>query len=187
MVFSVTCRIYRPFLLSEICAQTKSELLPATLFKNCFNGHRCIAYRFRSAAGCHEVREQNAEHCCMSITIKRSFAHCNYAARKGNSIPFFTTQPMFTSAPPPKKAITTGTVPNFVDVILNFGTHKLTIDSIVHQAHRRGGKIIFCGDDTWTKLFPTQFHRQLENQDSLYVNDFYEVLIKYVKFILCQT
>lgn len=77
---------------------------------------------------------------------------------------------------PRVKAITTGTVPNFVDVILNFGNHKLTIDSIVDQTHRRGGKIVFCGDDTWTKLFPIQFHRQLENADSLYVNDFYEVI-----------
>lgn len=71
------------------------------------------------------------------------------------------------------KAITTGTVPNFVDVLLNFGSHALALDSFVHQMYERG-KIVFLGDDTWTKLFPIQFHRQLENRDSLFVNDFYQ-------------
>lgn len=71
------------------------------------------------------------------------------------------------------KGMTTGTIPNFVDVLLNFGSHELSVDSFVHQMYERG-KIVFLGDDTWTKLFPIQFHRQLENRDSLFVNDFYQ-------------
>lgn len=69
--------------------------------------------------------------------------------------------------------MTTGTIPNFVDVLLNFGSAALSLDSFVHQMYERG-KIVFLGDDTWTKLFPIQFHRQLENRDSLFVNDFYQ-------------
>lgn len=73
------------------------------------------------------------------------------------------------------QAITTGTVPNFIDVVLNFGNAALSIDSIIHQIITASKKIVFCGDDTWIKLFPNQFTRQLENRDSLFVNDFYEV------------
>lgn len=72
------------------------------------------------------------------------------------------------------KAMTTGTVPNFIDVMLNLGSSELKADSLVHQMHDKGGRIVFCGDNTWVKMFPEMFHRKLENEDSLFVNDFYE-------------
>lgn len=48
------------------------------------------------------------------------------------------------------------------------------MDSLLHQTYDNGGKIVFCGDNTWVKMFPQMFHRKLENQDSFYVNDFHE-------------
>lgn len=48
------------------------------------------------------------------------------------------------------------------------------MDSLLHQIYDNGGKMVFCGDNTWVKMFPEMFHRKLENQDSLFVNDFYE-------------
>lgn len=83
---------------------------------------------------------------------------------------------MFLNANPSKlsrQSITTGTVPNFIDVALNFGNAAITIDSIIYQLHRLSRRIVFGGDDTWTKLFPDTFARQVANSDSLYVNDFY--------------
>lgn len=72
------------------------------------------------------------------------------------------------------KAMTSGTVPNFIDMVLNFGTHMtIGVDNFVTQM-RNQGKIVFYGDNTWTKLFPDVFTRYGENVDSLYVNDFYE-------------
>lgn len=73
------------------------------------------------------------------------------------------------------KAMTTGTVPNFIDVILNLGSTRLKADSLLHQTQQSGGKIVFSGDNTWVKMFPNIFHRKFENEDSLFVNDFYEV------------
>lgn len=73
------------------------------------------------------------------------------------------------------KAITTGSIPNFIDVILNLGSSKLNIDSLLHQINDANGKIVFAGDNTWTKMFPDMFVRKYENDDSLYVNDFVEV------------
>lgn len=73
------------------------------------------------------------------------------------------------------KAITTGSIPNFIDVILNLGSPRLNIDSLLHQMHANNEKIVYAGDNTWAKMFPTLFERKYENIDSLYVNDFYEV------------
>lgn len=79
------------------------------------------------------------------------------------------------------KSLTSGTIPSFLDVVLNFGSAELKIDTFLHQMLKRKDKIIFFGDDTWTKLFPNMFFRQQENHDSLFVNDFYEVIkIKYI-------
>lgn len=73
------------------------------------------------------------------------------------------------------KAMTSGTIPNFIDVVLNLGSSELKIDSLLHQAYDKGAKMVFCGDNTWVKMFPEMFYRKLENEDSLFVNDFYEV------------
>lgn len=73
------------------------------------------------------------------------------------------------------KAMTTGTIPNFIDVVLNLGNSKLNIDSLLHQINDANGKMVFGGDDTWTKMFPDLFERKYENVDSLFVNDFVEV------------
>lgn len=72
-----------------------------------------------------------------------------------------------------------GTVPNFIDVVLNLGSSELKTDSIIHQLIQKNERISFCGDNTWVKMFPNKFHRQLENMDSLFVNDFYEVIIEF--------
>ncbi|XP_058796314.1 GPI ethanolamine phosphate transferase 2 isoform X2 [Phymastichus coffea] len=70
--------------------------------------------------------------------------------------------------------MTTGSVPNFIEVVLNLGANEIFGDSTVRQAYRHGHKIIFYGDDTWLKLFPNIFHRN-EGTNSFYVNDFTEV------------
>lgn len=79
------------------------------------------------------------------------------------------------------KAMITGTVPNFIDVVLNLGGTELKADSVLYQVqqqkkkNKRPEKIVFAGDNTWVKMFPDMFLRPLENVDSLFVNDFYEV------------
>lgn len=68
--------------------------------------------------------------------------------------------------------MTTGTVPNFIDVVLNLGSSELRMDSLLHQIYNNGGKMVYCGDTTWPKMFPEMFARRFENQDSFFVNDF---------------
>lgn len=72
------------------------------------------------------------------------------------------------------QALTVGTVPSFVDIALNFGSSRLSKDSIINQLVKEQKKIVFYGDDTWIKLFPDMFARQ-EGTSSFFVSDFFEV------------
>jgi ethanolaminephosphotransferase len=72
------------------------------------------------------------------------------------------------------KALTTGNVPQFVDIIFNLASPTKVEDSFIHRAHVKGKKIVFYGDDIWVKLFPDQFTRS-EGTSSFFVNDFTEV------------
>uniref|UniRef100_A0A336M0F1 CSON006523 protein n=1 Tax=Culicoides sonorensis TaxID=179676 RepID=A0A336M0F1_CULSO len=69
---------------------------------------------------------------------------------------------------PKIKTIISGTVPSFFDVILNLNS--------VTRLKANNKKIVFYGDNVWTKLFPGNdfFMRKGENFDSFFVNDFYE-------------
>lgn len=63
------------------------------------------------------------------------------------------------------KAITTGSIPSFLDVILNFAESDTsstlaTQDTWLAQMKAKGsGKMVMYGDDTWIKLFPETFDR----------------------------
>ncbi|KOC61014.1 GPI ethanolamine phosphate transferase 2 [Habropoda laboriosa] len=72
------------------------------------------------------------------------------------------------------KAITTGTIPNFIDVALNFGSKPISSDSVLYQAKQAGYKSVFYGDDTWVTLFPSIFDRY-DGTTSFVVTDFTEV------------
>ena len=67
---------------------------------------------------------------------------------------------------PRLKAITTGSIPSFVDLILNFDEADTSSTLAVQdtwlaqlKAADRG-KLLMFGDDTWLKLFPETFDRQ---------------------------
>ena len=66
---------------------------------------------------------------------------------------------------PRVKAITTGSIPSFLDVILNFA-EAVTTSSLASQdtwlsqlKQKAGGNLVMYGDDTWLKLFPGTFER----------------------------
>jgi ethanolamine phosphate transferase 2 subunit G len=73
------------------------------------------------------------------------------------------------------KAITTGSIPSFLDVILNFAESDTTSslsaqDTWLAQMKAKGsGKMVMYGDDTWLKLFPETFDR-VEGTSSFFVS-----------------
>lgn len=75
---------------------------------------------------------------------------------------------------PRVKALMTGGIPGFVDVILNSVSSSLQEDSLPMQIVAAGKKILFFGDDTWMKLFPGHFLRS-DGTTSFFVTDYTEV------------
>lgn len=76
---------------------------------------------------------------------------------------------------PRVKAITTGSIPSFLDVILNFAESDTT-SNLAHQdtwlaqlKAKSGRKLVMYGDDTWLKLFPNIFSR-VDGTSSFFVS-----------------
>ncbi|KAJ8937864.1 hypothetical protein NQ314_011692 [Rhamnusium bicolor] len=72
------------------------------------------------------------------------------------------------------KALTSGSVPQFIDLVLNLASTEILEDSLIHSAFSKNKRIVFYGDDTWLKLFPNFFARY-EGTNSFFVRDFKEV------------
>ncbi|EKM76323.1 hypothetical protein AGABI1DRAFT_131414 [Agaricus bisporus var. burnettii JB137-S8] len=74
------------------------------------------------------------------------------------------------------KALTTGSLPTFVDMGSNFGGSEILEDSIVKQLQLADKSVAFMGDDTWLSVFPTSFHPNLTfPYDSFNVEDLHTV------------
>ena len=67
-----------------------------------------------------------------------------------------------------------GTIPGFVDFLLNFGSDEFSEDSLLEQWKMSGYNLTFFGDDTWLKLFPNHFVRS-DGTNSFFVSDFFQV------------
>ncbi|KAJ5139103.1 Alkaline phosphatase-like alpha/beta/alpha [Penicillium bovifimosum] len=99
--------------------------------------------------------------------------------RSGAALPFTAYASSPTVTMPRLKAITTGSVPSFLDVILNIAESDTTStlayqDTWLAQIKATGGRLAMYGDDTWLKLFPGMFDRA-EGTTSFFVSDFTEV------------
>ncbi|KAK0748811.1 alkaline-phosphatase-like protein [Apiosordaria backusii] len=100
--------------------------------------------------------------------------------RDGNALPFTAHATSPTVTMPRLKAITTGSIPSFLDVVLNLdeGDESSSLasqDTWLAQMKKKGtGKVVMYGDDTWLKLFPGMFDRA-DGTTSFFVSDFTEV------------
>ncbi|CDM37642.1 hypothetical protein DTO013E5_7585 [Penicillium roqueforti] len=99
--------------------------------------------------------------------------------RSGAALPFTAYASAPTVTMPRLKAITTGSVPSFLDVILNIAESDTSStlayqDTWLAQLKATGGRLVMYGDDTWLKLFPGMFDRA-DGTTSFFVSDFTEV------------
>ncbi|XP_033637019.1 GPI ethanolamine phosphate transferase 2-like [Asterias rubens] len=72
------------------------------------------------------------------------------------------------------KALTSGTIPGFIDIVLNLDSSTLAEDNLISQMHRQDKKLFFYGDDTWMRLFPGHF-TEADGTTSFFVTDYTEV------------
>ncbi|EXJ62486.1 hypothetical protein A1O7_02923 [Cladophialophora yegresii CBS 114405] len=108
-----------------------------------------------------------------------SFHFTQSLIRSGDAVPFTGHASPPTITMPRVKAITTGSVPSFVDLILNFAESDTTStlrdqDTWLAQLRAKDGNLVMYGDDTWLRLFP-DFFRRADGTTSFFVSDFTEV------------
>ena len=109
-----------------------------------------------------------------------SFHFTQSLIRSGAAVPFTGHASPPTITMPRVKAITTGSVPSFLDLMLNFAESDTsstlaTQDTWLAQMKvKPDGKLIMYGDDTWLRLFPGFFERE-DGTSSFFVSDFTEV------------
>ncbi|KAK9483470.1 alkaline-phosphatase-like protein [Lipomyces starkeyi] len=108
-----------------------------------------------------------------------SFTHSLISS--GNALPFTARAAPPTVTLPRIKGVTTGSVSNFLDAVLNIAESDSSSslvgqDSWLIEFKRRPvpGKLVMFGDDTWLKLFPGIFDRY-DGTSSFFVSDFTEV------------
>ncbi|PYI10897.1 GPI ethanolamine phosphate transferase 2 [Aspergillus sclerotiicarbonarius CBS 121057] len=99
--------------------------------------------------------------------------------RSGAALPFTAYASSPTVTMPRLKAITTGSIPSFLDVILNIAESDTSStlayqDTWLAQLKAQGEHLVMYGDDTWLKLFPGMFERA-DGTTSFFVSDFSEV------------
>ncbi|GAA5927520.1 mannose-ethanolamine phosphotransferase LAS21 [Sporobolomyces koalae] len=97
----------------------------------------------------------------------------------GKALPYTAVAQAPTVTLPRLKALTTGSNPTFLDAILNIadeGSSTAALesaDSWLRQfVHRDGStRLMFAGDDTWLRLFPSRWFAWSEGVSSFFVSD----------------
>lgn len=100
--------------------------------------------------------------------------YTTYLVEKGGSHSFVAEAKPPTVTMPRIKALMTGSLPGFVDVVRNLNSPTLLEDNVITQAKAAGKRIIFYGDETWVKLFPKHFV-EYDGTTSFFVSDYTEV------------
>ncbi|KAB5571315.1 hypothetical protein PHYPO_G00223600 [Pangasianodon hypophthalmus] len=88
---------------------------------------------------------------------KRFMPYTRNIVESGSSHSFTAKARPPTVTMPRIKALTTGSIPGFIDVVMNLNSQALLEDNLLWQAKNAGKRIIFYGDDTWVRLFPKHF------------------------------
>ncbi|XP_073676295.1 GPI ethanolamine phosphate transferase 2-like [Garra rufa] len=105
---------------------------------------------------------------------RRFMPYTRNVVERGSSHSFIAKARPPTVTMPRIKALTTGSIPGFIDVVMNLNSPALLEDNLIWQAKSAGKRIIFYGDDTWVRLFPKQFMEH-DGTTSFFVSDYTEV------------
>ncbi|KAJ6657110.1 hypothetical protein lerEdw1_002856 [Lerista edwardsae] len=104
---------------------------------------------------------------------KQFMPHTTQLIERGTSHSFRAEAKPPTVTMPRIKALTTGSIPGFIDVVMNLNAPALLEDNLIWQAKMAGKRIIFYGDDTWVRLFPKHFV-EYDGTTSFFVSDYTE-------------
>eukprot|EP01080_Neovahlkampfia_damariscottae_P001311 gene1311-11394_t len=89
--------------------------------------------------------------------------------KSGILIPSFAHPPTVTM--PRLKAMTSGIMPGFLDVVYNLNSQEFKQDNWLHQMKSQNKTIILFGDETWKKLYPSYLDSKSDPTTSFFVTD----------------
>ncbi|XP_043530184.1 GPI ethanolamine phosphate transferase 2 isoform X1 [Chiloscyllium plagiosum] len=100
--------------------------------------------------------------------------YTRHMVEHGSSLSFIAKAWPPTVTMPRIKAMMTGRIPGFIDVVMNLNSPTLLEDNLIWQVKSAGKRIMFYGDDTWIRLFPDHFV-EYDGTTSFFVSDYTEV------------
>uniref|UniRef100_A0A6Q2YL63 GPI ethanolamine phosphate transferase 2 C-terminal domain-containing protein n=1 Tax=Esox lucius TaxID=8010 RepID=A0A6Q2YL63_ESOLU len=105
---------------------------------------------------------------------RNDMPYTRHLVERGSTHSFVAKARAPTVTMPRIKALTTGSIPGFIDVVMNLNSPALLEDNLIWQAKAAGKRMVFYGDDTWIKLFPKHF-MEYDGTTSFFVSDYTEV------------
>ncbi|XP_035600561.1 GPI ethanolamine phosphate transferase 2-like [Oncorhynchus keta] len=105
---------------------------------------------------------------------RKYMPYTRHLVERGSTHSFVAKARPPTVTMPRIKALTTGSIPGFIDVVMNLNSPALLEDNLIWQAKTAGKRMVFYGDDTWVKLFPKHF-MEYDGTTSFFVSDYTEV------------
>ncbi|RWS05639.1 GPI ethanolamine phosphate transferase 2-like protein [Dinothrombium tinctorium] len=70
------------------------------------------------------------------------------------------------------KALLSGNIPNFLDLIFNLNAAKFGDDNLIERAFSKNKRIVFYGDDTWTQMFEESIFLRSNVTHSFFATDY---------------
>uniref|UniRef100_UPI003AAC1024 GPI ethanolamine phosphate transferase 2 isoform X1 n=1 Tax=Centroberyx gerrardi TaxID=166262 RepID=UPI003AAC1024 len=105
---------------------------------------------------------------------RKNMPYTRHLVERGSTQSFVAKARPPTVTMPRIKALTTGSIPGFIDVVMNLNSPALLEDNLIWQAKTAGKRMVFYGDDTWVRLFPKHF-MEYDGTTSFFVSDYTEV------------
>ncbi|XP_052367792.1 GPI ethanolamine phosphate transferase 2-like isoform X2 [Oncorhynchus keta] len=102
---------------------------------------------------------------------RKYMPYIRHLVERGSTHSFVAKARPPTVTMPRIKALTTGSIPGFIDVVMNLNSPALLEDNLIWQAKAAGKRMVFYGDDTWVKLFPKHF-MEYDGTTSFFVSDY---------------
>ncbi|CAG2171590.1 unnamed protein product, partial [Oppiella nova] len=73
------------------------------------------------------------------------------------------------------KAMISGTLPSFMDFILNLSAYRFNGENLVENAFKANKRVVFFGDETWIQLLPQHLFAKYNGTSSFFATDYTEV------------
>ncbi|KAI1280484.1 GPI ethanolamine phosphate transferase 2 [Halotydeus destructor] len=107
--------------------------------------------------------------------VKETMSFTEGLLNHGQAIGIISEAQTPTVTMPRIKALLSGTIPSFVDLVTNLNAVKFGDDNLIQQAQNRGKRMVFYGDDTWLSMFPKEMFLRSEATSSFFATDYIQV------------